>query len=124
MFERDDRSWVLATYSAKSSKLTAKRKVWGALAAGALTAGMVIGGAAPANAINRMECASHTLNLISSKTTCWGNAGYTSVTLYGVYSLSSGNNAGYLQGSGGTTYFSKYISKSIPYQTISAISIS
>lgn len=103
--------------------MSAKSKLWGAVAVGALSIGMVAGAVAPANAINRMGCASHTLNLVSSSTTCWGNAGYTSVTLYSVYSISSGNNAGYVQGSGGTTYFAKWGSKTIPSQTISAIQI-
>jgi len=70
-----------------------------------------------------MSCASHTLNLVSSNTTCWGNAGYASVTLYGVYGIVAGNNAGYVQGSLGTSYFSKYQTKSISYQTISGIRI-
>ncbi len=103
------------------------RKATGRLAAGAAALGMagvmVFGGATSASAINRMGCASHTLNLVSSSTTCWGNAGYASVTLYGVYNIISGNNAGYVQGSNGTAYFYKYQSKAIPTQTISGIRI-
>ena len=70
-----------------------------------------------------MGCASWVLNPVSSNTTCWGNTGYTTVMLYGVYSIISGNNAGYVQGSRGTTYFAKYQSFGIPSQTIAAIDI-
>lgn len=99
------------------------RAMGGVLAAGALSAGAVLGVAGGASAIERGQCASHNLNVISSETTCWQNAGYAAVNLLGVYGLSSGNNAGYIQGSGGTTYFAKYESKSVPYQTISGIRI-
>lgn len=103
--------------------MTVRNRLTRVAVASALTLGFVVGGGTAASAISRMGCADHTLNLVSSSTTCWGYAGYTSVTLYGVYSIISGNNAGYVQGSGGTTYFSKWGTKSIPTQTISGIRI-
>lgn len=89
-----------------------------------LAGGITFGNATAASAITRMGCVSHTLNLVSSSTTCWGNAGYASVTLYGVYSIVSGNNAGYVQGSKSLfVSFPKYVSASIASQTISGINI-
>ncbi|MBH0102982.1 hypothetical protein I6E68_13880 [Salinibacterium sp. NSLL150] len=99
------------------------RKIPAMLATVGITAALLVGGSTSANAINRWSCGSQYLNLVSTSTTCWANAGYASVTLYGVYSISSGNNAGYVQGSNGTTYFSKWQAKSIPTQTISGIRI-
>jgi len=103
---------------------TVKKRAVGTLAAVALAAGTVVVSGGAAGAINRMSpCVSHTLNLVSSQTTCWGNAGYASVTLYGVYNIISGNNAGYVQGSGGTTPFAYGGTKNIPTQTIAGIKI-
>ncbi len=104
---------------------TTKKRIARTIGATVASAALVAGGiqATPAQAIQRMGCVYHTLNLVSSNTTCWGNAGYASVTLYGVYTIVSGNNAGYVQGSGGTTYFSKWQSKRIATQTISGIRI-
>lgn len=100
-----------------------RRGIIGAAAAGALGVGLALAGAAGANAIDRMQCASHVLNLISSSTTCWGNAGTANVTLYGVYAISSGNNAGNLTGSQGGTVFNKYQAFNIPSQTITVVRI-
>lgn len=103
--------------------MTIRRKLAAGAAAVALAAGLGVAVAAPAQAISRTSCASWVLNLVSSSTTCWENAGYTTVTLYGVYDIIAGDNAGYVQGSGGTTYFAKWASFGIPTQTIGGIRI-
>jgi hypothetical protein len=61
--------------------------------------------------------------LQSGNTTCWANAGTKSVVLYGVYGVNSGNNAGYISGSGYTLYFSKWASSPVPSQTIYTVHI-
>jgi hypothetical protein len=103
--------------------MSIKKKMLAVAGATALAAGLTLAVAAPAQAINRMGCASHVLNLVSGSTTCWGNAGYTTVTLYGVYGISAGDNVGYIQGFPGTTYFARWGGYSIPWQTVAAIEI-
>ncbi|MBO1738972.1 hypothetical protein [Leifsonia sp. TF02-11] len=101
-----------------------RRGIIGTAVVALLAAGFTVTSAGAASAITRMGCVSHTLNLVSSSTTCWGNAGYASVTLNGVYSIISGNNAGYVQGSKSLfVSFPKYVSASIATQTISGIKI-
>ncbi|MFF2772966.1 hypothetical protein ACFVUP_38295 [Streptomyces bacillaris] len=103
--------------------MTIKKRLMSGAVATALAVGGLTMVASPAQAIVRTVCGSHYLNLVSGSTTCWGNAGYASVTLYGVYSVISGDNAGYVSGSGGTRYFAKWGVQSIPTQTISGIRI-
>ena len=105
-------------------RMKMRRGIVGSMVVALLAGGFTLGNAGAANAIARMGCASHTLNLVSSSTTCWGYAGYASVTLNGVYSIISGNNAGYVQGSKSLfVSFPKYVSASIATQTISGINI-
>lgn len=76
-------------------------------------AGLMLLGAASANALSRVTCAGFNdyLRLVnkysSSNTTCWANAGWQYVTLYNVEIISSGNNAGYVFGAR-YYYFNKY----------------
>ncbi len=100
-----------------------KKKILGIATALTLAAGLTLV-ATPAHAIFRASsCANHYLNLVSSNTTCWGGAGYTTVTLYGVYHLIAGNNAGFVQRSSGTLYFTKWWSTSMASCTVAGINI-
>jgi hypothetical protein len=103
--------------------MSIKRKIISVAAAVAIAGGMAVAVAAPAQAINRMACASHNLNLVSPATTCWGNAGSVSVTLYDVYYYSSGNNEGIIYGGLGNTYFYRWGAASMPSQYVFAITI-
>jgi hypothetical protein len=103
--------------------MKARRGIIGAATAGALALGLTLAGAGAANAITRMGCANQVLNLISSSTTCWGNAGTANVALYGVYGVHSGDNAGNLTGSQGGTVFQKWQDFGIPSQTITVVRI-
>lgn len=72
------------------------------LARGTATAAMVAL-AAPADATSRANCSNSShLYPDSSSTTCRANAGDAYPTLYGVYGLSVGNNAGYVETTGHT----------------------
>jgi hypothetical protein len=88
-----------------------KRKSLIAVATGtAVAAAVTFAGVAPANAISRASCGKDYLQLFSSSTTCWANAGTASVALYGVVGYSSGNNAGDIHGPNISSYFGKYAS--------------
>jgi len=108
----------------RSASKSLARKSAVAVAAGAMAlagAGVV---ASPAHAINRVSCSRNDfLWLYSDATTCWANAGTASVRLYNVGSLSSGNNAGYISGSGVTSYFGKWVSGAVTKRTISTVHI-
>jgi hypothetical protein len=98
--------------AAESSLLRMKwvhmKKPLSAAVLGIAVATTAIALASPADATSRANCSNGTyLYLDSSSTTCWANAGDAYPTLYGVYGLSAGNNAGYVQGSGYTVYFAK-----------------
>jgi len=95
------------------------------LVAAATTALAGIGAtSSPAHAINRVSCSRYDfLWLYSDATTCWANAGTTSVTLYNVGAISSGNNAGYIYGSRLTSTFRKWVSKPITKRTIRVVHI-
>jgi len=60
----------------------------------ALTA--LVGTAAPAQAINRVECAGRTdfLRVFNDGVLCFANAGYIDVAIYDVRNVASGNNTG------------------------------
>ncbi|GAA4523296.1 beta/gamma crystallin domain-containing protein [Amycolatopsis samaneae] len=79
------------------------------LAAGAVAAlsatGMLVSGS-DAFAINRVTCNENGYTwLNSTDTTCWANRGTIGVTLYGVYSVSSGNNTGWVASPSGYVDF-------------------
>ncbi|RMB85822.1 beta/gamma crystallin domain-containing protein [Streptomyces shenzhenensis] len=63
----------------------------------ALTAVTILAGtAAPAQAINRVDCAGRTdfFSVHNDGELCFANAGYTDVAIYGVRLVSAGNNSG------------------------------
>ncbi|MFE2937929.1 beta/gamma crystallin domain-containing protein [Streptomyces sp. NPDC059255] len=63
----------------------------------ALAAVTVLAGtAAPAQAINRVDCAGRTdfFSVVNDGQLCFANAGYTDVAIYGVRQVNSGNNSG------------------------------
>jgi hypothetical protein len=77
-----------------------------------VTAALVVGGATAAGAIDRVRCTTHDyLWVDSDQTTCWANAGYQYVTLYNVFGLTSGNNAGYLRGYANGYQYIDYFAK-------------
>lgn len=82
-------------------------------------------GIGSASALNRVSCTSYQfLWLDSNQTTCWANAGSTTVALYSVYGLSAGNNAGeLLDYSGNYIPFIKGQHNPIPIDTIQIVTI-
>lgn len=96
-----------------------------AAAIAAATAGLALAlaTASPSYAISRSVCGSEYLQLFSSNTTCWANAGTASVALYGVVGLSSGNNAGYITGPSISVVFAKYVSHGWAAKTVTTVHI-
>jgi hypothetical protein len=102
---------------------TAKRTLAAVFMALAVTLGLVATSSS-AQAINRVSCSRYDfLWLYSNQTTCWANAGYTNVALYNVQGYSSGNNAGWYQGSGYRVYFPKWSSWSHNPVTVYGVNI-
>ncbi|WP_409123157.1 beta/gamma crystallin domain-containing protein [Streptomyces niveiscabiei] len=76
-------------------KLSRRTRLSGLVAAAAaLTA--LVGTAAPAQAINRVECNGRTdfLRIFNDGVVCFANAGYIDVAIYNVNQISAGNNSG------------------------------
>jgi hypothetical protein len=108
----------------RSTAKSLTRKSAVALAATAIALTGIGVASSPASAINRVSCDRNDfLWLYSDATTCWANAGTASVRLDNVGSVSSGNNAGYVSGSGITTYFGKWVSGGITKRTITTVHI-
>lgn len=59
----------------------------------------------------------------STETTCWANAGGTSVTLYDVYGLNSGNNDGWFSSPSGGFSFDRNNSYVFSPRTVTYIYI-
>lgn len=95
------------------------------VAATAVTAGaLIVGGGVAANAINRVSCTSYNfLWLNSPNTSCWANAGTRSVTLYDVYGVNSGTNAGSIASPSGGYSFGAGVSFSFPARTVTSVTI-
>ena len=78
-----------------------QRRSWHAGVLGLVSVLAYLVGAAPAGAINRVNCGSQFDQLFANSgnaTTCWANPGGVSVTLYHVVGQSAGNNAGCYNG--------------------------